>query len=272
MKYGRRVHLPGYFLARGLCQKGGAREASRRCGSIDQIDQCLVERDVDSHCPPGVGKEGNGEQDGACFHGCGNLVDKQERVYRARRRHMPSSTFNSLHVLTQCFGGIGGSLFHSLSGREAALDIGKPDSEGAVSLFLDHGDVVHRLHLSFWRGRPSGAPASQFVNSTHQTGRQVPPWMRQGDYLRPHRMLEGMMIAAHAIEYPAVFFQHSHQLAAIAFHVRGLTKYRSDSRGANFWAISVYYNKYSCSGQRALDASPDPNFSSDTSVQRWRGP
>src|SRR5436853_1060324 len=45
------------FLSRRLGQKGGAREASRS-SSIDPIDQCLVERDIEPHRPTGIGKQG----------------------------------------------------------------------------------------------------------------------------------------------------------------------------------------------------------------------
>ena len=91
------------FLSRRLGQKGGTRETSRSSSSssIDPIDQCLVERDIELHRPTGIGKQGNGEQHGSGLNGRGHILLEQNLVDRARQRHASACALDTLHMLTQ---------------------------------------------------------------------------------------------------------------------------------------------------------------------------
>src|SRR5262245_20908412 len=61
------LRLAADLLSRGLSEKGRTCESSRRSSSVDSIDQCFVERNIDTYGSAGIGQQWNGKQDSACF-------------------------------------------------------------------------------------------------------------------------------------------------------------------------------------------------------------
>src|SRR5262245_59731851 len=132
------------LLACGLCKKSRTREPSFRGRFIDLIDQSFVERDIDTHRSPGIGKQRNSEQNGACFNSSNNIFVAKHVIGGTRRCHPPACTLDCLDMLTKSHSRIRHSFVHRLSSRETPLDVGKPDAEGAVRLFFNDSYIVHR--------------------------------------------------------------------------------------------------------------------------------
>jgi hypothetical protein len=213
-----RSSLARDFFASGLRNEGRAREPSRRSCIIDLVDKRLVERNIDSDCPPGVGKQRNSKQNCSCFNGRLDIFVAQDCVDKARCRQLSARAFQCFGMLTQSHRRVRHCFFQGLARRKASFNVRKPDAKSTVGILFNYSHVVrrhcHRASLQL----PSGAPAGQLVNSARQPDWQIPSWMSHCDNFFPLRMLEGVVIAVHPIKHPSVLLQHSDQLAAVSFH------------------------------------------------------
>jgi len=204
----------GNLLACRLGDERRTRKPSFRGCSIDLIDETLVERDVYSHGPAGIGQQRNGEQHSSFFDGSSDILVTEDLVYITRRREVPSCAFKRFRMLPEGSRRIDNRFFQGVARRKASLDIGKPDAERAVGLFFNNCYVLCRCFHALL----SRSPPGQLVNPAHQTCRQIFSRVGHGyDRLR-FRMLERVVIAANPIKYPSVPFQHCDQLAAVSFH------------------------------------------------------
>jgi hypothetical protein len=205
------------FLASGLRDKSRAGQSSCRSSIIDLIDERLVERNVDPNSSTCIGKQRNSKQDSSCLDRCLDILVSQNNIRGTRRRHLPTCTFQRLCMLTKSGNRIRDSLFQSLTRRETSFDIWKPDTKGAVGVFLHDRYIVRRHCLETSSHIRSQPPAGQLVNPAYESGRQIPPRMRHGDDCFPLGMLERVVIAIHPIKHPSILLQHPDQLAAVSF-------------------------------------------------------
>lgn len=204
----------GDLLARRLGNEGRARKSSLRSGSVDLIDQSLIERDVYPHGSAGIGQQRNGEQHSSFLDRGFDVLVAKDAIYVASRSKVSSGAFKRFRMLAQGSRRVGNGFFQSVACRKASLDIRKPDAEGAIGLFFNYCYVLCRHRFAFFSRPPPG----QLVNPAYQTGRQVFSRVRHGDDRMRFRMFERVVIATDPIESPSVSFQHRDQLAAVSFH------------------------------------------------------
>ena len=208
----------GDFFARRLGDESGTSQASRRSRGIDLVDQRLVERNVDPHRPSGIGEKGYRKQQSTCLDRSSDILVTKNIVHGARRREPSAGAFQRFRVLTKSRCRIRDSFLQCVTCREAAFYVRKPDTEGAICFLFNDSYVVgrHRLvALNFHLSRP---PPRELVDPSHESGRQIPSWMRHGDQDLPPGMLEGVVIAVHPIKLPSILLPHPDQLAAVSFH------------------------------------------------------
>ncbi len=209
----------------GLRQKSRSRQASFRSRGVDLIDKSLIKRDIDPDCSTGVAQKRYGEQKCPSRRRLANILVAHDVVYRTRRLHGTAGALQSFDVLTQRLRSVHRCLLQRIASRKTPLDIRKPDAERAVGVFLNDGDVLFHFFALFQsRPRSSWTPSRQFIDSPHQSGRQISTWMGDCYDLRAIRFLEGVVVAVDAIQYPSVLLQHFDQLAAVLFHLTHLVE------------------------------------------------
>ncbi len=207
------------FLSRGLGDEGRACESSCRGSIINLIDKRFVERDIDSYRPTGIGEQRNGKQHCPRFEGFFDIRVTQNAVNDPGGRQRSPGAFKRLRMLTKGHSRVRDSLFQSIAGGEASLNVRKPDSEGAIYILLDDSYVMRRHRPATLLDNCSRPPARQLVNSPYESERQILSRMRDGDNHIVLRMFERVMIPVDPIENPSVLLQHSNQFAAVPFHL-----------------------------------------------------
>ena len=233
----------GDLLTRRLRDKRRASKSSHRSGSVDLINEALVERNVYPHGPAGIGKQWNGEQHSPLLDGRSDVLVEENVLCIASRREVPSCAFKSLRMLAKRSSSVGNGLFQGVACRKAPLDVRKPNAKRAVGFFFNDCHVLgrHRFAAFSW------PPARQFVDPAYQTSRQILLWMCHGDDRLLFWMLERVVIAADPIKNPPILFQHRNQLTAVPFH-RPLQKHRP-KRPPRLPLLSI-------SGSNPLSAGP----------------
>jgi hypothetical protein len=88
----------------------------------------------------------NSNQHSTRFDGRSNIFAAKHVIGGTRRRHMPTCALDRLDMLTKSDSRIRDSFLDCLSGRETSLNVGEPDAESAIQLFLDDSYIMHR-HL-----------------------------------------------------------------------------------------------------------------------------
>ena len=234
----KRRHLSNVFardlLACGLGEKCRAGQASSRGRSIDLIDETFIKRDVDPDRAAGIAQQRHGKQYRTCCQCLSYIFIAKDVIDHASRRHQSTSALQSFNVLTQCRRRIRGSLCQGVACREASFHIRKPDSERAVGILFDDRYILGCHARIFFhaskvlsgpvRQGPSWPPSRQLIDASHKSDRQILARVRDGNEWFPIRMLERMVIAAHAVENPTILLQHPDQLAAVSFHVAHLVE------------------------------------------------
>jgi hypothetical protein len=229
------------LLACGLGKKCRARQASSRGRSIDLIDETFIEGDVDPHRAPDITQQRHGKQYGSCCQCLSYIFVTKNVIEHACRRHRSTSALQCFYVLTQCRCRIRGGFCQGISCRETSFHIRKPDSERAVGILLDDRYILSchaRIFLHYSkvlcgspRQRSSSPPSRQLIDTSHKSDRQILARVRDGDERLPIRVLERMVVAAHAVENPAILLQHPDQLPAVSFHVATSSRAAGNSCG-----------------------------------------
>jgi hypothetical protein len=172
------------FLARSLSDEGRTRQSSGRSSIIDLIDERFIKRNVDPHGPASIGEQRDREQHSPSFNGSLDIFIAQDCIGSSRQRHLPARALQRFRMLAKSGSCIRDSLFQSLTRREASFDVWKPDTKGAVGIFLYDCYIVRHCFEAFSHLR-SRTPAGQLVDSTYESRRQIPSRMRHGDDLFP---------------------------------------------------------------------------------------
>lgn len=225
------------FLTSGLGDESRARQSSCRRGIVDLIDEGLVERNVDSHRPACIGKQGNSKQHCSSLDGCFDILVAQDGIHGSCRRQPPARTFQRLRMLTKSRGSIRHGFFQGLSGRKTSFDIRKPDAKGAAGFFFHNRYVMRRHRFETFSHLRSRTPTCHLVDPANESCRQISSRMRHGDDRLPTGIFERVMIAVHPIKYPSVLLQHPDQLPAVSFHRAHLVESGQGGLGANSCSI-----------------------------------
>jgi len=86
----------------------------------------------------------NNQQHSTRFDGCSDIFVAKHVIGGARRQHVPTCAFDRIEMLTKSCSRIRHGFLDCLPSRETPLDIGEPDAEGAIRLFFDHSNIMHR--------------------------------------------------------------------------------------------------------------------------------
>ncbi len=218
------------LFARRLGEKSGTGQTARRGRSINLVYETFVERDINANRATGIAQQRHGKQDGTYSHSLPDIVVAQNVINRTGWRHRPTGTLQCFYVLAQSRRRIRGRFRQSITRRETSLHIRKPDSERAIGVLLDDRYILGRhAHIFFHRNdcellsdphwQPSWSPSRKLVDPSHEPDRQILAWVRDRYERLPIRMLERVVIPAHAIQNPTILLQHPDQLAAVSFHV-----------------------------------------------------
>jgi hypothetical protein len=215
------------LLACRLREKSRTGQTSSEGCGIDLIDKSLIQRNVDTDRAASIAQQRHGKQHGTSSQCRLHLFIVPDIIDRACRRHGPTRALQCLCMLTQGRSSISGRFRQRLACREASFYIRKPHSECAVGILLHDRNILSdptqtlspsSKVLPVRPGQRGSSPSRHLVNVSYQPDRQIPARMRDGDERLAIRMLERMVIAAHAIENPTIPFQHPDQLTAVSFH------------------------------------------------------
>jgi hypothetical protein len=86
----------------------------------------------------------NGEQQSPVLDGSSDVLVMQDVIYATSSRQMPSHALKRFRMLAQGSCRVGNRFFQGVARRKASLEVGKPDAERAVGLFLNDRYVLCR--------------------------------------------------------------------------------------------------------------------------------